>query len=299
MTEDFFLRLPRRSVPPYRVRRTDARFRTLAKRATLPLVIGAALGSYAFLIEPRWLQRTTTQIRIAGLHPDLQGLRIGLLTDLHAGQGTSLRHIRRACRLMMRSEPDVIAITGDLIADDAGTFLPVIEALAGVRAPLGVYAVPGNHDHIVGIDLWRSQIRETPNIRDLTNRSTLLRVGAARLCVAGVDDFAKGSPRLGHLPPAHKRDATVLLAHNPDQAEYLCGTEDRIDLVLSGHTHGGQVRVPGIGAVINPAVHDDIYEDGLHLRPRVQVYVSRGVGTVRWPVRFHARPEVAILELSS
>jgi uncharacterized protein len=267
--------------------------------AGIALGAGVAMGVYAFLIEPRWLQVTRTRVKIKGLNSHLDGLRVGLLTDLHAGEGTSLNHIRRACRLLMRERPDVVAITGDLIADDADTFSPVLEILAEVRAPFGVFAVPGNHDHIVGIDLWRRQIRRTPHIRDLTNASEMLTIREARLCIAGVDDFARGSPRLSHLPPPHERDATILLAHNPDQAEHLCGAGDRVDLVLSGHTHGGQVRAPGIGAIVNPAEHDDIYEDGLHRRPRVQVYVSRGVGTVHWPVRFHARPEVAILQLTA
>jgi hypothetical protein len=170
--------------------------------------------------------------------------------------------------------------------------------MEGLDAPLGVYAVPGNHDYIVGIDTWHRQVREHPRIVDLTNAATVREVGGARLCVAGVDDYSMGVPRMDVLPPPEERDFTLLLAHDPDQAERARRVCDRVDLVVSGHTHGGQVRLPWKGAIRNPAERDDLYEEGLRRRPWTQVYTSRGVGTVHLPVRFLCRPEVAVLELT-
>jgi uncharacterized protein len=258
----------------------------------------AALGAYAFLIEPRWLQVTRTAIHIRNLPPALEGLRIALLTDMHAGEGTSLGLIRRACRLAMRERPDLIALTGDFAADSAPGFREVLEALDCLRAPLGVYAVPGNHDHTVGIETWHRDVEADPRSTDLTNTALVHRIGDARLCIAGVDDLSRGQPQLAVLPPPEERDVTVLLAHDPDQAERARRAYDRVDLVLSGHTHGGQVRMPLIGALRNPAERDDLYEFGLRRRPWTQVYVSRGVGTVHLPVRFLCRPEVAVLTLT-
>lgn len=257
-----------------------------------------ALGAYAFLVEPLWLQVTRTRIHVRGLHPDLEGFRIALLTDLHAGEGTPLWLIRRAARLAMREAPHLVAVTGDLAADDAPSFEPVLRALSGLRAPFGVWTVPGNHDYTVGIDRWRREVAAQGNLRDLTNGAALRRVGGATLCIAGVDDFSRGHPRLDALPPPEERDFTLLLAHDPDQAERARRDCDAVGLVVSGHTHGGQVRLPFVGALRNPAEYEELYEEGLRRRPWTQVYTSRGVGTVHIPVRFLCRPEVAVLELT-
>lgn len=267
------------------------------------LVAGAlaagALTAYAVLIEPRWLEVTRTRVHIRRLPPQLEGLRIALLSDLHVGAGTPFRVIRHACELAMRERPDLIALTGDFAADDAPGFREVLDALDGIEARLGVYAVPGNHDYRVGIDKWHREIGAHPTITDLTNMALVREVDGARLCIAGVDDLSQGTPQLEVLPPPAERDLTILLAHDPDQAERSRRAYDQVDLILSGHTHGGQVRLPWIGALRNPSEHDDLYEEGLRRRPWTQVYTSRGVGTVRLPVRFLCRPEVAILELTA
>lgn len=256
-----------------------------------------ALGAYA-LLEPFWLQVTHPRIHVRGLHPDLEGLRIGLITDLHAGGGTPLWTVRRACRLAMAEKPHLIALTGDFADDSVTSFNPVLDALSSLRAPLGVWAVPGNHDHTIGIELWRQEVARRAWLADLTNRAEMRRVGAARLCIAGVDDYSYGKPSLAALPDPAERDFTLLLAHDPDQAERARREYDAVNLVVSGHTHGGQVRVPFAGAVLNPAEFDELYEQGVRRRPWTQVYTSRGVGTGHIPVRLFCRPEVAILHLT-
>jgi predicted MPP superfamily phosphohydrolase len=238
------------------------------ENATKKVLAGAAaaagaLAGYAFLVEPRWLEVTRTNIHVRNLHPALEGFTIALLTDLHVGEGTPLSLIRRACRLTMGERPDLVAITGDLVADDAPGFREVLDAVQGLAAPYGVYAVPGNHDHRVGIDRFRRDLAAQDAVGDLTNRAEVLDVDGARFCVAGVDDLSYGDPDLGVLPPPDERDFTLLLAHDPDQAE-----------------------------------RDDLYEEGLRRRPWTQVYTSRGVGTVRIPIRFLCRPEVAMLTLT-
>lgn len=274
--------------------------RTRTKRWIAGAAVAAAgTAAYAFLVEPRWLDVTRTRIHLRSLPRSLEGLRVALLTDLHVGHGTSTELIERACRLAIRERPDLIALTGDFASDDAPGFACALGALSVLEAPLGIYAVPGNHDYIVGIERWHEEIAAHPRITDLTNRAIVKEVGGARLCVAGVDDLDEGTPRLEVLPPPEDRDLTLLLAHNPDQAERARRTYDRVDLVVSGHTHGGQVRLPGIGALRNPARHDQLYDEGLRRRPWTQVYTSRGVGTVHLTVRFFCRPEVAILELTS
>jgi uncharacterized protein len=286
----------------------------------------AAAAVYALYIEPRWLQCTRTRMSFASLPPELEGLRIALLTDLHTGRASPDGLIARAVEMTMRERPDMIAISGD-IAESEPMLEQTLDDLAKSSAPLGVYIVPGNHDYRdVGIERWHDAVARRPGLVDLTNSARLLEVpassnapgvpvrqspdemtaveaasGAAhiRLCVAGVDDFAEGRPRLDALHDIAFRDFTILLAHNPDQAEQARRGIDRVDLVLSGHTHGGQVRLPGWGAIVNSAEHADLYEAGVRRRPWTQVYTSRGIGTVHLPVRFLTRPEVAILTLTS
>ncbi|CAN5691248.1 hypothetical protein BH23GEM8_BH23GEM8_20200 [soil metagenome] len=268
--------------------------------AMLAASLGAgAMAAYAFLVEPRWVEVTRTRIHLRDLPAPLEGLRIALLTDLHAGEGTPMSVIRRACRFAVRERPDVIAITGDLAADDAPDFQAVLEALDCLEAPLGVYAVPGNHDHVIGIEQWQREMGEHRRIQGLTNQAVVHEIGEARLCIAGVDDLSCGEPSLNSLPAPDQRDITVLLAHDPDQAERAKRSYDSVDLVLSGHTHGGQIRLPLIGALRNPSAYGHLYEEGLRRRPWTQVYISRGIGTIHLPARFLCRPEVAILELTA
>jgi uncharacterized protein len=266
------------------------------------VALGAAaaaggLAAWAALVEPLWLEVRRSRIHVRGLHPDLEGFRVALLSDLHAGEGTPLWLVRRACRLAMRERPHLVAVTGDLTSDRWRSFRPVLRALRCLAAPYGVWAVPGNHDHVVGIARWRRELEAHPVVRPLVNEAHLLPAGRAALCVAGVDDLSQGTPRLEMLPPPAKRDFTLLLAHDPDTAERARRTFDAVDLVVSGHTHGGQVRLPFMGPVLNPS-RGETYDQGLRRRPWTQVYVSRGVGTVHLPVRFLCRPEVAVLELT-
>lgn len=270
------------------------------KRLLAAAALGAvALGIYAFWVEPRWLKVTRRRIHLRHLPPPLEGLRIALLTDLHAGGSTPLSLVRRAARLTMHHTPDLVALTGDFAVDEATSFQPVLHALGELRAPLGVYAVPGNHDYAVGIEQWHRDVGANPIIHDLTNTALMLDVNGCRVCIAGVDDFYEGRPQLNMLPPPDARDFTLLLAHSPDQAERARRTHDRVDLILSGHTHGGQVRLPWIGALRHAAEYEELYDEGLRRRPWTQVYTSSGIGTVHLPVRFLCRPEVAILELTS
>ena len=288
---------------------------------------GAAAASavYAFFIEPRWLQCTRTRMHFAHLPRPLDGIRIALLTDLHASRHTPQGLITRVVQLTMREQPDLIAITGD-IAQTEQMLERTLDELAKLSAPLGVYIVPGNHDYSdVGIERWHDAVSRRRTLTDLTNSARFLNVPGrsfvtgsavagsilsepgpsgspfdqgARLCIAGVDDLSEGRPRLDALHGSSPRDFTILLAHNPDQAERARRGIDRVDLTLSGHTHGGQVRLPGVGAIVNSADHDELYEAGVRRRPWTQVYTSRGIGTVHLPVRFLTRPEIAILTLS-
>lgn len=265
----------------------------------------AATALYARLVEPRLLQRTRTRLHFRDLPPALEGLRIALLTDLHATPGMPRDLLPRMVRRTNQEGADLIAITGDL-AEDEGSLEYALDELAQLRAPLGVFMVPGNHDYRdVGIQRWHDAVSRRPSLVNLTNRARLVRVSTqarpddvAILCIAGVDDLSHGRPRLDFLPSLEHRDFTLLLAHHPDQAERARRAMDSVDLVVSGHTHAGQVRLPFFGAVVNSAEHPELYEAGVRRRPWTQVYTSRGIGTTHMPIRFLAPPEIAVLTLT-
>lgn len=270
----------------------------MSARNAAAWVVGAAAGAlagYALLIEPNRLELTRPRIHVRGLPRALEGLRVGLMTDLHVGRLTPASRIRAGAEMLMREQPHLIAVTGDFADRRHSDFAPAFAALEPLWAPLGVFAVPGNHDHAAGIEGWRREVRRHGVIEDLTNRFVVRRMGDARICVAGVDDLEEGDPDL-ELPPVSERDLTVLLAHHPDQAERARRATDSVDLVLAGHTHGGQVRLPSVGPVERKS---EIYDEGLRRRPWTQVYTSRGIGMTLLPLRLGARPEIALLELTA
>lgn len=256
----------------------------------------AAVLGYAMLVEPRRLEVRRSTVHARTLPLDLEGLRIAVLSDLHAGRFTPRSMLRRAVRRTLAEQPHLIALTGDFVDRSPDDLEHALDVVRDLWAPFGVYAVPGNHDHAHGgLAAWRRALAERSGIRDLTNRHVLIAHGDATLCVAGVDDLDEGRPQL-RLPPPGLRDFTLLLAHNPDQAERSRRHDDHVDLILSGHTHGGQIRIPALGPLHRKST---TYDQGLRRRPWTQVYTTRGLGTTLLPIRFNARPEVAILELTA
>ena len=274
--------------------------RTLLSAALGTAAAGAGGFAYARFVEPRWLERTHTRVPIPGLPAALDGLAVALLTDLHVTSEADLRLVRRACRLAMGARPDLVALTGDFVSGFSGDWLEAVMDVLdeGLSAPLGVFAVPGNHEQAAGIGRYYGALGHHPRIHALTNTAVRLARGGATVRVAGTDSLREGDARPAEaLAAAPEADLTIHLSHNPDLAEEDCAALGPVDLVLSGHTHGGQVRLPFVGAVWNSSRHPDRYEAGLVARPWAWVYVARGIGTVHLPVRFLCRPEVAVLEI--
>jgi predicted MPP superfamily phosphohydrolase len=173
---------------------------------------------------------------------------------------------------------------------------PCIEALSRLKAPLGVFAVPGNHDHWDDIGLFHDCLKEF-GIADATNTGCWIELEGERLRLGGVDDLWEGKQDLNAaLGGASHSDCCILLCHNPDYVERL--RDSRVSLVLSGHTHGGQVSIPGYYRHV-PSRYGSKYLAGLVRTPWTQVYVSRGLGVSGPPVRFCCRPEINLLTLTA
>lgn len=284
--------------------------------------IGAStlgLGSvgWARRVEPRWIEVVRVELRLKRLAPAFDGYRVAHISDLHADDWMTRARLRHVVQKVNAQRPDFVAITGDLVTLAAQRHEPdLVDALSRLRARDGGGAVLGNHDHWTSAPTMRRAIRDS-GLHDLNDAvHTLQRPdgkgGAVRLHFAGVNDMwaGAGRPELVLEQLAEKdasrrqdereaqdprRDAAILLVHEPDFADEFAAA-GRFDLQLSGHSHGGQVRVPGIGPLRLPPFGSK-YHAGLHRVGAMLQYTTRGVGMVSPRVRFCCRPEITVFTL--
>jgi predicted MPP superfamily phosphohydrolase len=221
------------------------------------------------------------------------------LSDIHHGLYTRLGEVERAVELANHHQPDVVALTGDFVSNSPNYIAPVARALGRLRASLGVFAVLGNHDHRVGADAVAVALEEQ-GIRVLRNRHQRLRRNGSGLVVAGVDDlgYREDDLRLALLG-ADYRETTVLLCHNP--AVLPLAALRGVDLVVSGHTHGGQLDWPRLRSFATArGVRVPLrLRQGHDRNGDTQIYISRGLGTVVVPVRWRCPAEISLLRLQA
>ena len=277
------------------------RWRSRALRVLTALaLIGLMLGLWAFVVEPASLRTREAEIALAEWPPELDGLRVAVLADLHVGSPWNGRaNLRRVVRATNRSRPDLVLIPGDLVIQGVvgGDPTPPEQFaadLARLRAPLGVYGVLGNHDWWHGAAEVAAALRSAGVVM-LEDASAPIRRGADTLWLAGVSDLWEGAhdidAALADVPP----DApTLLFTHNPD---LFPDVPERVALTIAGHTHGGQVALPFIGRPIVPSSFGERFAIG-HVREGTRdLFVSSGVGTSILPVRFRVPPEVSVVTL--
>ena len=283
-----------------------SRRRVLLAARTLAVGGVAVAGGYPLFVETRRLAVTRRRFPVRGLPAALDGLRVVQLTDIHLGPWNSLAFVRRIVDAANELEPDLVALTGDYVLHSAEYVAPVAAELGRLRAKAGVVGVLGNHDWwedgpLSQRELTRAGVRLVDNGRVFVTPSRAITDSPAEgLCVAGVGDLMTDKQlygsALGDLPPDMPR---LLLSHNPDVAEEraLVASGHRVDLMLSGHTHGGQIRLPVVGAPVTMSRYGQKYARGLVQGPVCPVYISRGLGTAMLPIRFGSVPEIAVIEL--
>lgn len=239
---------------------------------------------------------TRQDVTMNGLSPAFEGFRIALLSDIHHSPWIPTTYIRQVVDLTNSLRPNLIALTGDFV-DNGKKWVPgCMRELSRLRAPSGVFAVLGNHDHHQRTAPVVRQGLASAGIGDLTNVGHDIFRGGESLRIGGTGDYWREKQLLDYpLAGIRRPQSVVLLQHNPDYVERI--DDDRIGLVLSGHTHGGQCILPLIGPPILPSRHGQKYASGLCQGPLAQVFVTRGVGTTFPPVRFGCPPEVALLTL--
>ena len=238
------------------------------------------------------LEVTERRIPIPGLDPAFRGFRVVQLTDIHHGLYLPLSAVMDAVSLVNRLKPDVVALTGDFVTYSRAYITPVAAILGLLRARYGVYAVLGNHDFRVGADEISRALRRQ-HIDVLRNTHTAIRRGGHSLYVAGIDDVAYHADLSRALHGIPQGAPTVLLSHNPSIIRRAA--RNSVGLVLSGHTHGGQVRLPLLSKFLSSERMR--YKVGLDRLGPTQIYVSRGIGTVVLPLRYRCPAEIPRLHL--
>jgi predicted MPP superfamily phosphohydrolase len=277
--------------------------RTFIKHAVIGIggfglpTIGAS--AYATKIEPADVEITRVNIPIKGLPATFDGLKLVQISDLHLGEWMTLKQMLSIVQQVNALKPDVIAITGDLLSRiHANTFDEITQSVQGLIAPEGIFATLGNHDHWTSARRAVEAVENTGNAQMLLNRNVALQRGDATLYVAGVDDIWEKKHDLNKALDGIPNDAAViLLAHEPDYVDEVATTK-RVGLQLSGHSHGGQVRLPIKGALLLPRLGEK-YDMGLYNVNGTMLYVNRGLGMVAPYVRFGCRPEITEITLKT
>lgn len=263
--------------------------------AAAPLVAVSATSAYARFIEPYRYEVSETDVFLRDLPERFEGFRITQLTDVHHSRIVGIDEVRRTVDLANLTKPDLIALTGDYTTSYRRYIEPCAEALGALNAPEGVWAVLGNHDHYTDRELTTRAL-EHNRIAVLNNANTTLRRGSDVLQLSGIDDWSwAGTNWPRALYGLDQKRPTVLLSHQPrvlDLAE-----SEKVGLIISGHTHGGQIDLPLIGPPARFATAELKYAQGLFRRGDTQLYVSRGTGVIGLPLRLGVRPEIAVLRL--
>jgi hypothetical protein len=251
---------------------------------------------YSRYVEPSVLTVRRIKVEIAGLPPSLEGFRIAHLTDFHVDPYFPLDLFRRAVDTANRLQPQIVVLTGDYITSNRKSMRRLASVLAALRPELGTFAVLGNHDRWWG----------GPDVHDglgqagahvMVNAGASLRWQGGDLWLAGLDDMWAGRPDLNRATQGCPPKVPVIsLAHAPEFAD-RAAEDERIILQLSGHSHGGQVRLPAIGPVILPQFGRR-YDLGIYQVGKLFQFTNPGIGVIDPPVRLNCPPELALLTLT-
>lgn len=255
----------------------------------------ALVGSYPVFIERTAVQVNRYQIPIAHLPPAFHGFTLAHVTDLHLGFLVSESFVEGIVQRTNALRTDVIVCTGDYVHErnTLAEIEKVWPILSKLHAKEGVYSVLGNHDHWADFDRSLDWLERTG--QNLRHRCQPIVRGQDRIWIGGAGDYWEDRLEIDQAFAGSEENACrILLSHNPDSVDTAFQTS--LSLVLSGHTHGGQVVVPFFGPPVLP-VKNKNYASGLITTPRTQLFISRGIGWAIYPVRFNCYPEIAVLEL--
>jgi predicted MPP superfamily phosphohydrolase len=264
------------------------------------------VGAYGLLYGRLDLETAERPISLARLPKAFHGFRMAQLSDIHIGPFMPEEQIRKYVEITNRLKPDLVVLTGDFVTWKPAPEIQVVRALAGLKAPFGVFGCLGNHEAWAGVQASITRRFAAQGIRILRGERTWIETHGERLNLIGVD-YQTNRPRerrWGNLVPVYLKGAeplilpgelNILLSHNPntfDRAAQL-----GVDLSIAGHTHGGQITLEYISPDLSPSRFVTRYVRGLFQKPGGQLYVNRGIGTIAIPMRIGSPPEITVFEL--
>lgn len=280
--------------------------RSFIKRTfgSLVTMIGIGGGGYYYAhdIEPKLLDFTSYKISNKAIPSSFNNFKIIQFSDTHLGFQYNTQQLHTLVQKINKLEPDIIFFTGDLM-DTPNMFSEknlVISLLKSLNAPYGKFAIYGNHDHGgYGSNIYKSVIEESDFTLLLNSSQKIKHKDGSHFHVIGIDDAMLGYPNIEEaLTGVPANDFKILLSHAPDLADEAALFN--IQLQLSGHSHGGQIKIPFLGALVKAPFaekyHEGFYEIG---QTPLTLYVNRGIGTTRLPFRFLSKPELTLFTLSS
>lgn len=259
-------------------------------------VAGVAVGWWSRFVHPFRTQLTQLIMPLPRRHAHLDGLTIAFVSDTHIGPHFRTGDLQATIDTLRKVRPDILVLGGDYVSESPRFIDPSVGALEDMAATakLGAWAIYGNHD----VANTRERIEEAfakAGIPLLANESVEIRTDQGSIWLTGIDDAVLGKPDLNAAFRGVPADgATIALWHEPDRAEQVVPYDPIF--MLAGHTHGGQVRIPGLGPLAPPKLGKH-YVSGRYDIDRMPLYVSSGVGMYRPPVRFNCPPEVVLITL--
>lgn len=230
-------------------------------------------------------------LAIKNLHPTLEGFTIVQITDVHLYPMTQPALVEKSVIMANELNPDLVVLTGDYVWQELAAIDELAPILAGLNAKYGVFSTLGNHDYWLDADVITAAM-ESAGLPVLINQGLSIQHGKGTIYIAGLDDGWSGKPDLNKtLDRADPAEPVILLCHEPDLADRY-SLDGRVNVQLSGHTHGGQIRIPGIGALILPYLGRK-YDLGLYRVNDMLLYTNRGLGVISEPVRLNCPPEIS------
>ncbi|MGG0253290.1 metallophosphoesterase [Bacillus toyonensis] len=267
------------------------------------VMIPVSLYFYATEIERKLITVTWNEIEAPMIPKEFNNKKILQFSDVHLGPEFTLKQLENLVEKMNELHPDIVVFTGDLI-DKFGSYSAEKDGakviLQKINAPLGKYAVFGNHDRGGGGSVFYKKYMEEAGFSVLVNEVQKIKVGNGKyITISGLDDFLLGKPQIdATLKHVRQQDFNMLLVHEPDVVDKVARYP--VDFQLSGHSHGGQVQIPFIGPLITTKLAESYVEGMYELEGKnkpLHLYVNRGIGTTRMPVRFWSVPELSVFVL--
>jgi uncharacterized protein len=283
-----------------------SRRRFLQQSAVLVSATPFVAAGYGLLYERQDVEVVRPRVRLARLPKTFDGFRIAQLSDIHMGPFSTAGYISRCVAITNGLKPDLIVLTGDYIAWDPGAEREVVRVLAGLHAPQGVFGCLGNHEEESNTEEYVASLFAKQGIHILRQQRAPIQLASETINLMGIDD-PRGETEAEDMRDLYRRlhkglvmpgTVNILLAHEPSVSAFDRAAELGIDLMLAGHTHGGQLALEAVHRGFNISHLLYRYTSGWYENRGAKLYVNRGIGTTGFPIRLGDRPEITLLELT-